>query len=80
MALACLAAISSHLNEGNLNNFVSSLTRPVVSWKLTHVLGVEQVGAASLSNFVAAKLLSTEQSYTTAARAQIRMRLRFVAQ
>ena len=38
-------AISSHLNEVNLNNFVSSLTRWVISWKLAPVLEVEQVGA-----------------------------------
>ena len=36
---------SGHLNELNLNNSVSSLTRRVSSWKLAPMLGVEQVRA-----------------------------------
>ena len=36
---------AGHLNEVNLNNFVSSLTWRVISWKLAPVLGVEHVGA-----------------------------------
>ena len=36
---------SSHLSEVNLNNFVSLLTRRVISRKLAPVFGVEQVRA-----------------------------------
>ena len=39
---------SSHLSVLNLNNFVSLLTRQVISWKLPPVFGVEQVGAVLL--------------------------------
>ena len=40
---ARLIAISGDLSEVNLNNFVSSLTHRVISWKVAPVLGVEQV-------------------------------------
>ena len=51
-----LLAISVHLREVNFNNFVSSLTRRVMNWKLalifSAVLGVELAGKqSSLSNF-----------------------------
>ena len=49
--LARFVAISGHLSEVNLNNFESSLTRRVITWKLAPVLGVDQVGQFSLSNF-----------------------------
>ena len=41
--LSRLVAISGDLSKVNLNNFVSSLTQRVISWKLAPVLGVEQV-------------------------------------
>ena len=46
VTLALLSSdASGHLNELNLNNSVSSLTRRVFSWKLAPMLGVEQLRA-----------------------------------
>jgi len=49
VTLVCLLAISGHLSEVNLDNFVTTLTRRVISLKLTMifspVLGVEPVVA-----------------------------------
>ena len=43
--LVCLVSDGSgYLNAVNLNNSVSSLTQWVISWKITPVLGIEQVG------------------------------------
>ena len=53
VTLVCLVAISSHLREVNLNNFASSLTRPMISLELALVLSPKynQWEQASRFNF-----------------------------
>ena len=51
VTLACLVAIFSHLSEENLNSFVSSLTRRVISWKHVPCSGCKKGEHSSLSNF-----------------------------